>query len=429
MNLENINLSEKIKKNLHHIGYQQLTDIQLKTIPLILEEQDMIVQSQTGTGKTGAFLIPILDKIERGFKPQVLILVPTRELALQVSEEARKLSSHSNLRILTIYGQDSIRRQSKLFNYGVDVIIGTTGRTIDHIFKQKTFSLEHLKFVVLDEVDEMINQGFLPDVEKNLKKVPVKRQTLFFSATVSDKVKLFARKFAKNPIIITSKNNDLPSKTEHFFLEVNSSWQKKQNLIAFLSENKLDSVLVFANTKRRVEEIKNTLRENGLQVDCIHSDLPQNRRTRIFNNFRSKRISLLIATDVAARGLDIKDISYVINYDFPQNREFYIHRTGRTGRAGASGKAITFINISTERGGHYFGKRAVVSEKRQLFAIAQQKNFKVEKFIINSPLTKVKTPLETDKLRGDERKFNQKKVFKKNYWTKKDNWKKRRTSY
>jgi superfamily II DNA/RNA helicase len=130
---------------------------------------------------------------------------------------------------------------------------------------------------------------------------------------------------------------------------------------------------------------------------------------------------LLIATDVAARGLDIKDISYVINYDFPQNREFYIHRTGRTGRAGASGKAITFINISTERGGHYFGKRAVVSEKRQLFAIAQQKNFKVEKFIINSPLTKVKTPLETDKLRGDERKFNQKKVFKKNYWTKKDN--------
>src|SRR3954453_4966720 len=166
MNLENITLSEKTKKNLRQTGYQKLTNIQLQTIPLVLEGRDIIAQSQTGTGKTAAFLIPILEKLEAIAKPQVLVLVPTRELALQVSEDARKLSPHSNLRVLTVYGQDSIREQSKSFRRGVDVIIGTTGRTIDHIFKQKTFCLDYLKFVVLDEVDEMINKGFLQDIKK-----------------------------------------------------------------------------------------------------------------------------------------------------------------------------------------------------------------------------------------------------------------------
>src|SRR3954447_1174424 len=185
MNLENIPLSEKTKKNLQQAGYKQLTNIQLKTIPLILEGRDIIAQSQTGTGKTAAFLIPILEKLEVISKPQVLILVPTRELALQVSEEARKLSPHNNLRVLTVFGQDSIREQSKSLRQGVDVIIGTTGRIIDHIFTQKTFRLEHLKFVVLDEVDEMIGKGFLKDIEKIMKLTPKSRQTLLFSATLS----------------------------------------------------------------------------------------------------------------------------------------------------------------------------------------------------------------------------------------------------
>lgn len=368
MNLENLPLSEKTKKILRQTGYQQLTSIQLQTIPLVLEGKDLIAQSQTGTGKTAAFLIPILEKIEVIFKPQVLILVPTRELALQVSEEARKLSPHSNLRVLTVFGQDSIREQSKSLRQGVDVIIGTTGRIIDHIFKQKTFCLDYLKFVVLDEVDEMIGKGFLKDIEKIMKITPKSRQTLLFSATLSqEEIERLSRKFAKNPVLITSKNDDLPSKTEHYYLETPSSRQKKHDLVTFLSSNQLDSVIVFANTKRKVEEIKNTLMDNRLRVDYIHSDLSQSRRTRVFQKFRAKKISLLIATDVAARGLDIKDISYVINYDFPQNREFYIHRTGRTGRAGASGKAITFVNSPRE--------------KSQLLAIARQRNFKVERFI------------------------------------------------
>ena len=206
-----------------------------------------------------------------------------------------------------------------------------------------------------------------------MKKIPTQRQTLLFSATISskeslgDEVERFARRFTKNPTFITSKNNDLPSNTEHYYLETASWRQKNRNLVNFLSANQLDSVIVFANTKRKVEEIKNILLDNRLRVDYIHSDLSQSRRTRVFQKFRAKKISLLIATDVAARGLDIKNISYVVNYDFPQNREFYIHRTGRTGRAGASGKALTFVSSPRERS--------------QLLAIARQRNFKLERFI------------------------------------------------
>src|SRR6185369_17246700 len=308
--------------------YHQLTNIQLQTIPLVLEGKDIIAQSQTGTGKTAAFLIPILEKLEVISKPQVLILVPTRELALQVSEEARKLSPHSNLQVAAVYGGEPIYKQLQAFRRGVDVIIGTPGRIIDHIFTRKSFHLEHLKFIVLDEVDEMIGKGFLKDIEKIIKKVPEQRQTLLFSATISPEVEGFARKFAKNPSLITNQTNDSPSKIEHYYMETSSLRQKNHSLIDFLSTNQLSSVLVFANTKRKVEEIKNMLLDNRLRVEYIHSDLSQNRRTRVFQKFRAKKISLLVATDVAARGLDIKDISYVINYDFPQNQEFYIHRTG-----------------------------------------------------------------------------------------------------
>lgn len=367
MSLENIPLSEKTKKILLRAGYQQLTDIQLKVIPPVLAGKDVVAQSQTGTGKTAAFLIPILEKLEVTGKPQALILVPTRELALQVSEYARKLSPHPNLRVLTVYGQDSIRKQSELFRRGVDIVIGTTGRVIDHIFKQKTFCLDYLKFVVLDEVDEMTNKGFLGDIEKIMKKVPEKRQTLLFSATIPDQVGKFAKRFLKNPewIVAENKEKETIGKIQHYYIETTLGG-KNHTLIDFLSLNNPKTTIVFANTKRKVEQVKNILSGQNLRVDYIHSDLSQARRTKVFNRFRNKQISLLIATDVAARGLDIKNISYVINYDFPQDNNFYVHRVGRTGRAGASGKALTFVNSSREKG--------------QLFALARQQNFKVEKF-------------------------------------------------
>jgi ATP-dependent RNA helicase DeaD len=371
MNLENLLLSEKTKKNLQQIGYQRLTNIQLQTIPLILEGKDIIAQSQTGTGKTAAFLIPILEKLTANFKPQVLVLVPTRELALQVSEEARKLSPHHNLRVATVYGGEPIYKQLQSFRRGVDVIVGTPGRIIEHIFDRQSFLVDHLKFVVLDEVDEMINKGFLPDIKKIMKRIPEQRQTLLFSATISQEVEGFARQFAKKPVLITNKTNDSPSKIEHYYIETASLRQKDHNLINFLSSNKLGPIIVFANTKPMVETISKKLRFENLNFDYIHGGLKQNRRTRVFQKFRTKKISLLIATDVAARGLDIKDISYVINYDLPQNREFYIHRTGRTGRAGASGKAITFVNSPRE--------------KNQLLTIARQRNFKIERFINSTP--------------------------------------------
>jgi ATP-dependent RNA helicase DeaD len=368
MNLENIPLSEKTKKNLCQIGYHQLTNIQLQTIPPVLEGRDIIAQSQTGTGKTAAFLIPILEKLEVIAKPQVLILVPTRELALQVSENARKLSPHPNLRVLAIYGQDSIREQSRSFRHGVDVVVGTVGRTIDHIFDQKTFCLDYLKFVVLDEVHEMINKGFLKDVEKIMKRVPKKCQILLFSATVPPQVGDFAKRFLKNPKRITAENNEkgMIGKIQHYYIETTSS-QKKKILIDFLSLNKPKLTLVFANTIRKVKEIKDALTNENLKVDCIHGNLSQPQRFRVFDKFRGKRISLLIATDVAAQGLDIENISYVVNYDFPQNNDFYIHRVGRTGRAGASGKALTLINKHSR-------------EKDQLSDISRERNFKVERF-------------------------------------------------
>jgi len=250
MNLENIPLSEKTKKILLQAGYRQLTDIQLKVIPLVLAGKDIIAESQTGTGKTAAFLIPILEKLEVIGKPQVLILVPTRELALQVGEEAWKLSPHPNLRVLTVYGQDSIRKQSQALSRGVDVVVGTTGRTIDHIFDQKTLRLDHLKFVVLDEVHEMINKGFLTDIERIMKRVPKERQTLLFSATVPSQVGDFARRFLKNPERITAEKseNELIGKIQHYYIETTLS-QKNHILIDFLSLDKPKLTIVFANTK------------------------------------------------------------------------------------------------------------------------------------------------------------------------------------
>ncbi|CAJ0844800.1 3787_t:CDS:10 [Entrophospora sp. SA101] len=354
---------QRTKKNLQAIGYSQLTDIQEKVIPLILEEKDIIAQSQTGTGKTAAFIIPSLEKIEPFAKPQILVLVPTRELALQVSEETKKLSQVSKLRVLAVYGGTSMENQLRSFRSGVDVIIGTPGRIIDHL-RRKSFQPANLKFVILDEADEMIDKGFLADIEKIIKMTPASRQTLLFSATITPPVAKFAKLYLKNPVRISGETkNLLENHIEHYYLEV-ASRKKNSLLVDFLRLHSSELVIVFVNTKRRVEQINEVLSRENLKVDYIHSDLSQARRTRVFNKFRTKQISLLIATDVAARGLHVNDIAYVINYDFPQSSEFYIHRIGRTGRAGASGKAITFISSP--------------KEKKMLFALARQKGYKVE---------------------------------------------------
>jgi len=363
MNLINTLLSDRTKENLQSSGYKTLTDIQEKVIPLILEGKDVIAQSRTGTGKTAAFIIPSLEKIEPGKKPQILVLVPTRELALQVSEETEKLSRNSKLRILAVYGGASMENQLRSFRFGVDVVIGTPGRILDHLAR-KSLQLASLKFVILDEADEMINKGFLADIEKIIKMSPPERQTLLFSATITPPVAKFANRYLKNPVRISGETKNEPENDiKHYYLEV-ASRQKSFFLIDFLRLHNSELIIIFANTKRMVEQINERLSKERLKVDYIHSDLSQSRRTRVFNKFRAKQISLLVATDVAARGLHVDDIAYVINYDFPQSSEFYIHRIGRTGRAGASGQAITFISSP--------------QEKKWLFSLARQKGYKVE---------------------------------------------------
>ena len=363
MNLINTLLSDRTKENLQSSGYKKLTDIQEKVIPLILEGKDVIAQSRTGTGKTAAFIIPSLEKIKPDKKPQILVLVPTRELALQVSEETEKLSRNSKLRILAVYGGASMENQLRAFRSGVDVVIGTPGRILDHLAR-KSLQLANLKFVILDEADEMINKGFLADIEKIIKMSPPERQTLLFSATITPPVAKFANFYLKNPVRISGEAKNAPENDiKHYYLEV-ASRQKGFFLIDFLRLHSSELIIIFANTKRMVEQINDRLNKERLKVDYIHSDLSQTRRTRVFNKFRTKQISLLIATDVAARGLHVDDIAYVINYDFPQSSEFYIHRIGRTGRAGASGQAITFIGSP--------------QEKKWLFSLARQKGYKVE---------------------------------------------------
>jgi len=347
MNLENIQLSEQTKKNLQKIGYDKLTSIQEKVIPLVLSGKDVIGQSKTGTGKTASFIIPAIEKIQKSSRPQVLVLVPTRELACQVNEETQKLSFHLNINSLAVYGGDSIEKQLRSFRKGVDIVVGTPGRITDHL-KRKTFYTDNLKFVILDEADEMINKGFLKEIEWIIKKTPANRQTLLFSATISPDIEGFAQRFLKKPeVVVAESQKNEENNIEHFYLKTMPR-KKNQDLAKFLLTNKPKSTLIFSNTKRRVEEIENSLRREGLIVDYIHGDLSQNRRSRVLDKFRNKRIPILIATDVAARGIHVNDIDYVINYDFPQKSEVYVHRIGRTGRAGASGKAITFITPQEE---------------------------------------------------------------------------------
>lgn len=347
MNFKKLNLSPETEKNLEACGYKAPTSIQEKVIPLIFAGKDIIGQSQTGTGKTAAFIIPALEKLTAISKPQVLVLAPTRELALQVSEETKKLSQHTNLRTLAIYGGDDIEKQLRKLREGVDIIVGTPGRIADH-FKRKSLQVSGLKILILDEADEMINKGFLEEIEKIIKQLPQERQTLLFSATISPQIEDFSQKYLKSPVRVVAEKKTLQEGIiEQYYLKI-PSFQKGHVLANFLHFNKPDLTIIFTNTKKKVDELKEILTREKFLVSHIHGDLSQVQRTRIFNQFRSKKIPLLIATDVAARGLDISGISYVINYDFPQTSEYYTHRIGRTGRAGASGKAITFISSQKE---------------------------------------------------------------------------------
>ena len=335
--------SKEMHKAIDDLGYEEATPIQSQAIPVFLEGKDIIGQAQTGTGKTAAFGIPILELINPADKSiQCIILCPTRELAIQVSEEMCKLAKYKkDIFIIPIYGGQSIDRQLKGLKKGVQIIIGTPGRILDHL-ERRTIKPGGVKIVVLDEADEMLDMGFRDDIEQILKTTPNERQTVLFSATMHKTIVDLAKRYQRNPVNIKVVHEVLTvPNTEQIYFEVRER-EKLESLSRIIDLYNLKLSLIFCNTKRGVDELVEHLQARGYSTEGLHGDMKQQTRERVVDKFRKGNIELLVATDVAARGLDIENIEAVFNYDMPQNEDYYVHRIGRTGRAGKIGKAFTF---------------------------------------------------------------------------------------
>jgi ATP-dependent RNA helicase DeaD len=343
MNFEDFNLSKETIKSISEIGFEEPTPIQVTTIPLIMGGHDIIGQAQTGTGKTAAFGIPIVEKCKNGKNPFAIVLEPTRELAVQVAQEIYKIGKYKKINVLPVYGGTSIERQIKILRCGVNVVVGTPGRVIDHL-NRKTISLSEVKIVVLDEADEMLDMGFIEDIETILKTTPAERQSLLFSATIPQPIINIAKWYMRSPekIRVNTKDIVIP-KIKQIFFEVREE-DKVNALSRLLDVEDPHLAIVFCHTKRDVDEVSMKLGQLGYNAGALHGDYTQARRDEVMNKFKGGMLDILVATDVAARGLDIKDVSHVINYSIPQNSDRYVHRIGRTGRAGKPGMAITLVN-------------------------------------------------------------------------------------
>jgi len=340
-----LNISENILRAIEDIGFEEATAVQTACIPLIMEGQDVTGHSKTGTGKTIAFGIPALEMIDPDNRmPQVLVLCPTRELAVQASGEIRKLTKYiEGVKIVPIYGGQPIDRQIRALKQGAQIIIGTPGRVMDHM-RRKTIKFDELKMVVLDEADEMLNMGFRDDIETILKGVPEKRQTVLFSATMPTAIMDITYYYQYEPEYVQIVHNTLTvPEIDQFYLEV-SYGRKPEALGSLLDINNPKQSLIFCNTKRMVDELVSQMQQRGYIAEGLHGGMRQTVRDRVMNGFRDGNIDILVATDVAARGIDVDDIEMVVNYDVPQDEEYYVHRIGRTARAGRTGQAFTFVS-------------------------------------------------------------------------------------
>ena len=344
MNFDDLNISDEIKKAIVEMGFEKATPIQKKAIPIGLKGMDITAQAQTGSGKTLAFSIPILQKIfvpDRS--PQAIILCPTRELCIQVAGEIEKLAKHiKKLKVLAVYGGQSIGKQTRVLKKGVHIVVGTPGRVIDHI-QRKNLDLIGVESVVLDEADEMLDMGFREDMETILKNTPHQRQTLLFSATIPRQIRRIAENYQKNPkfIKIGSNKKTIPKITQYSF-KTNPKY-KFDDLCKLFEAYDVKSALIFCNTKKGVDFVFKNLKKNDYSSDALHGDMTQKIRDKVMNKFRNGNVRFLVATDVAARGLDISNLDVVVNYDVPQNFDDYTHRIGRTARAGNAGFAFTLV--------------------------------------------------------------------------------------
>ena len=333
-------LDKKIVTALTDMGFEEPSPIQAAAIPVVLEGHDVIAQAQTGTGKTAAFGIPLVQSITDHRHIQALIMTPTRELAIQVAEEINKIGRTTRIKALPVYGGQPIERQIKALKNNVQIVIGTPGRLIDHI-NRRTIKLDHIKFLVLDEADEMLDMGFVDDMEEIMRNLPDERQTLLFSATMPRPILSLTKKYMKAPKnVAVSKEELTVPLIEQYYYETKD---KIEGLCRLLDAEVDGKLIIFCRTKKGVDDLAIALSSRGYLVEGLHGDLSQTQRDRVMKKFREGTAEVLIATDVAARGIDIDNITHVINFDIPQDPESYVHRIGRTGRAGNTGVAMTFI--------------------------------------------------------------------------------------
>jgi ATP-dependent RNA helicase DeaD len=384
---EDLGLSTDTLAVLKKKGFEVPSPIQAKTIPAIFSHnKDIIAQAQTGTGKTAAFGLPMLELLEENKRTtQAIVLAPTRELAIQVAEEISSLKGNKKLNVAPIYGGQSISIQLRSLRKGVDIIVGTPGRVIDHL-NRGTIKLNEIKFLVLDEADEMLNMGFQEEIDEILKSVNPERRTMLFSATMPGSVLKIAKKYMGDYEVISVTTGEVTtSNTDQIYFEVSRS-DKFEALCRIVDIEEDFYGIVFCKTKMDVDDINNHLHDRGYDSDALHGDISQALREKILQKFKNKRVNILVATDVAARGIDVKDISHVINYSIPHDPESYVHRIGRTGRAGKEGVAITFVTPSESRKLHIIQQRAKTT-------IRKEKLPKV-KDVIKNKTTRIKSRLE-----------------------------------
>ena len=336
-------LSAELLAEIDKAGFVEASPIQEQTIPLALEGKDVIGQAQTGTGKTAAFGLPTLEKIRTEEATiQALVIAPTRELAVQSQEELFRFGRSKGVKVRSVYGGSSIEKQIKALKSGAHIVVGTPGRLLD-LIKRKALKLQDVETLILDEADEMLNMGFLEDIEAIISRVPESRQTLLFSATMPEAIKRIGVQFMKDPEHVKIVAKELTTElVDQYYIRVKEQ-EKFDTMTRLMDVEQPELSIVFGRTKRRVDELTRGLKIRGFRAEGIHGDLDQNKRLRVLRDFKNGNLDVLVATDVAARGLDISGVSHVYNYDIPQDPESYVHRIGRTGRAGQTGQSITFV--------------------------------------------------------------------------------------
>lgn len=361
MKFDAFGLSKRLLSVIDKKGFEEASPVQTKLIPILLnEDRDVIAKAQTGTGKTAAFGIPLLDRLEFNRRPKILVITPTRELAIQVSEELSSLRPSKTIKIMPIYGGSSMPRQLKGIKDGLDIIVGTPGRVMDHM-RRNSKIFEGIDYLILDEADEMLSMGFIEDIEYIIQNSNESKHILLMSATMPKEIISLSKRFLKNPERIEIKSKQLTTDlTRQIYFEVRKN-DKFESLCRIIDIEMEFYAIVFCRTKNDTDELANHLIERGYSAEALHGDISQNQRERIFRKFKSKQINILVATDVAARGIDVTGLTHVINYSIPQDPESYVHRIGRTGRAGSEGTAITFVTPSEYKRLHFIKTKTKTS--------------------------------------------------------------------